>query len=339
MIHQTGKEEYEQLMKSYMSELKTFQSQTKLRSFKGSAAELGLAPPDYKRLDVEFQDDWMDKTVEDLAVFRQYIPWKPCIMTRIVVAESPTVVFSIPEPKEPLKLDSLANYLHTGQIRRIIMANECRFPRKESSVAEKLLLACRSGDISLIEKLLNSEVVSESDLRYQDERGNSPLILASLFGNTEAVRLLLSRRPDTNFKNFNGQTALMVACENGYEPIVLILLKYGANIEIESGNKYTALTYAASGGHKSVIDILISHGAQVNEKAFEKANDPSILKILENHRMLCNLKQTSQMGFEGMMSGLMNLVKPQGGVGLKHAFERLIEGSPQQYVSPLDTSA
>lgn len=137
------------------------------------------------------------------------------------------------------------------------------------STVEKLLLACKNEDISLIEKLLNSETVSESDLQCQDESGNSPLMLASLFGNEKAVRLLLSRRADTNFKNCNNQTALMLACENGYESIVEMLLNNGAKIEIENKTKYTALTYAASGGHKRVTEILISHGAQVNAKALE----------------------------------------------------------------------
>ena len=338
MIRETGSEECEQLMRSYMSKLQSFQRQTKLRSFKGSAKELGLAPRDYRRLHVEFQGDWINKTLEDLEVFRQYIPWKPCIMNRIVViAESLTVVFSIPKPEEPLKLDSLANYLKTGQVRRIAIAGECIFPRKEISTAEKLLLACKSGGISLIEELLNSKVVSESDLPYQDECGNSPLMLASLFGNTEVVRLLLSRRPDVNFKNINGQTALMLACEYGYESIVLMLLDYGAKVESESNdNKYTALTYAASGGHKRVIEILFSHGAKVNDKASEVATDPSVQKLLENHRTLCDLKQKSQMGFAGMLSGLMDLVKIQDGVGLKHTFETLFEGSSKQHVSPLE---
>lgn len=334
MIRETGKEEYEQLMKSYVSKLQSFQSQTKLRSFKGSGEQLGLAPQEYTRLDVEFQDDWMDKTLKDLEAVRQYIPWKPCIMTRIVITESPTVVFSIPQPEEPLKLDSLAYYLNTRQVRRVTIAGECKFPRKEKSTAEKLLLACRSGDVLLIEKLLDSEIVSESDLQCQDENGNSPLMLASLFGNAEAVRLLLSRRADANFKNYKDQTALMLACENGYEPIVEMLLNYSAKIEIEGRNRCTALTYAASGGHIRVMETLISRGAQVNEKTFEVATDPSVRRILENHCVLYDLKQKSQMGFTGMMLGLMNLVKQQDGVGLKYAFERLFEGSPQQHVLP-----
>ena len=69
MIHETGNKECEQLIKSYMSNLQLFRSQIKIRHFKGSAEELGLAPRDYKRLDVEFQDDWMDKTLQDLEVF------------------------------------------------------------------------------------------------------------------------------------------------------------------------------------------------------------------------------------------------------------------------------
>ena len=154
-----------------------------------------------------------------------------------MTTESPTVVFSIPQPEKPLKLDSLMNYFDTGQIRRVVIDGKCRYPQKEKSVADKLLLACQSGDIPLIEKLLSSEIVSDSDVQHQDERGNTPLMLASLFGNTEAVRLLLSRRPDANFKNFNGQTALMLACEKGYEPIVSMLLEYGAKLEIESRAK------------------------------------------------------------------------------------------------------
>lgn len=67
------------------------------------------------------------------------------------------------------------------------------------------------------------------------------------------------------------------------------------------------------------------------------ATDPSLRRILENHFMLCDLMQKSQMGFMGMMLGLMNLIKPQDGVGLKYAFERLFEGSPQQHnISPLE---
>ena len=86
-----------------------------------------------------------------------------------------------------------------------------------------------------------------------------------------------------------------------------------------------------------MVEILISHGAQVNETAFERATDPSIRRVLENHYVLCDVKQKSQMGFAGMMSALMDLMKPQDGrVGLKYAFERLVEGPSQQHASPLE---
>lgn len=72
LIRETGEKECNQLMESYMSKLQSFQNQTKLQSFKGSGEQLGLAPQAYSRLDVEFQDEWMDKTLEDLEDFRKH---------------------------------------------------------------------------------------------------------------------------------------------------------------------------------------------------------------------------------------------------------------------------
>lgn len=340
LIHETGKKEWEELMKCYVSKLQSFQSQTKLRSFKGSGEQLGLAPPTYIRFDVEFQDDWLDKTLEDLEAFRQNIPWKPCIMTKIVIAESPTVVFSIPQQEEPLKLDSLAKYLDTGQIWRVIIGGKCKFPSTEKSTAERLLLACKSGDD--VEDLFNSETVSESDLQYQDESGNSPLMLASLFGNVKAVHLLLHHKADANSKNYRKQTALMLASEKGYDTIVEMLLNHGAQVEFEDRNEYTALTYAALGGHKRVVEILISHDAKVNEKAREVATDPSVRRMLEDYHLQHDLMQKSQSAFAGMMLGFMNLSEQLGarGVGLKDVFDGVYKGSQQQRISsPEDNPA
>ena len=336
LISKTRNEAYEQLMKSYMSNLRLFQRQTKLGSFKGSGEPLGPSPPTYTRFGVEFQDNWIDKTLEDLETFRLSIPYKPCLLTRIVITESPTVVFSIPQPKQPLKLDSLTNYLDTGQVWRVIIGGECVFPSKEMSTADRLLLACKNGGDVLVEELLKSETISEKDLNYQDESGNSSLMLASLFGNAKVVCLLLHHKVGANTKNNRGQTALMLASEQGYNTIVEILLEYGAEIELEDNNKYTALTYAVSGGHKRIAEILISRGAQVNEKTHEVPTDPSVQKILEDHCLQHDLMHKSQSAFTGMMLGLMNITKQQGGVGLKHAFERLFEGSPQQCISPLE---
>ena len=194
LIHKTENEEIKQQMKSYMAKLQSFRCKTNLASFAGTGEPLGPSPLTSSRLDIEFHDDWTSKTLEDLENFHSELSCKPCLLTRMIVAESLTVVFSIPQQSKP-NLECLAKYLDTKQILRIVVGSECIFPpeaSKPKSTAERLLLACKHEDTTLIEEILNSETFSESDLRYQDESGNSPLMLASLFGNEKTVRLLLS---------------------------------------------------------------------------------------------------------------------------------------------------
>jgi ankyrin repeat protein len=50
-------------------------------------------------------------------------------------------------------------------------------------------------------------------------------------GNLSAVRLLIRRGVDVNFReNRDGKTALMIASKRGYYKIVRLLLKYNANV-------------------------------------------------------------------------------------------------------------
>lgn len=58
---------------------------------------------------------------------------------------------------------------------------------------------------------------------WADNEGTTALMEASQQGERNVVRLLLSRRADTNLMDRNGKTALMLASEEGHESIEPLL--------------------------------------------------------------------------------------------------------------------
>ena len=214
------------------------------------------------------------------------------------------VVFSIPQTKS-FSVEKYCN--RSREILRIALDTECIFPKvsKEKSTSERLLQACKHEDVSLAKEVLNSETFSEMDLRCQDESGNSPLMLASLFGNEKTVHLLLSHKVHVNSRNYKGQTALMLASEKGYDSIAEILLDHDAAIDLEDDNKHTALTYAILGRHRKVVTILLSHGAQIDSKSQEMgetSQDENIQRAIVSR----STQSVVAMQVEGYMAGVFS---------------------------------
>lgn len=88
------------------------------------------------------------------------------------------------------------------------------------------------------------------------EHGESPLYNASLYGYTEAVKILIEYGADVNMKHNMEQTPLMVAAWKGFDDIVKILIEAGASIS--QRNKYgdTAIDYAKRHKQKKILKIL-----------------------------------------------------------------------------------
>ncbi|OUM69672.1 hypothetical protein PIROE2DRAFT_35287, partial [Piromyces sp. E2] len=89
--------------------------------------------------------------------------------------------------------------------------------------------------------------------------GDTPLLIASSNGNLEAVRILMSHKPDVNFKDSNGNSALLKASQNGFFDVVEELIRGGANIR----KLRTSLMVAAENGYIRVVKLLIKMGAKI----------------------------------------------------------------------------
>lgn len=135
----------------------------------------------------------------------------------------------------------------------------------ESKAREKELIKfSMQGDIGQVRTLADAGV----NLNAATEKGLTSLMLASLQGHVEVVKLLLaSKKVDVNAKDITGTTSLMAAAKRGHVEIVRLLLEADAKLDNQSEQGMTALAMAAMDGHMDVVNLLVSRGANLNLKA------------------------------------------------------------------------
>ncbi|XP_015271497.1 PREDICTED: ankyrin repeat, SAM and basic leucine zipper domain-containing protein 1 [Gekko japonicus] len=124
--------------------------------------------------------------------------------------------------------------------------------------------ALTTGNLSVIEELLNSGLSVESTFKF----GWTALMYAASVVNVELMRILLDRGANASFDK-DQYTVLMAACtahasEEQILKCVELLLSRNANPNAACRKKITPLMYAAREGHCQVVALLAAHGSQVN---------------------------------------------------------------------------
>ena len=103
----------------------------------------------------------------------------------------------------------------------------------------------------------------KTNIEGEDRAGENALMLASLNGDTELVKLLISKDAEVNKK---GWAPLHYAAANGHDDIVQLLLDNSAYVDAGSPNGTTPLMMAARGDHLSTVKILLDNGADLSVK-------------------------------------------------------------------------
>jgi ankyrin repeat protein len=110
---------------------------------------------------------------------------------------------------------------------------------------------------------------SGADIETRDEEGETPLMRAASFGQTETFELLLERGAKINVRDKRGMTPLIAAAcacalatmNNTYD-IIKILLEKGANVNARTRDGKTALMMAAgSPDDAASVKLLLRWGA------------------------------------------------------------------------------
>jgi len=121
-----------------------------------------------------------------------------------------------------------------------------------------LVVALREKSTKVATALIKAKDI---DLDKANPAGETPLMMASLQGEMDMVKLMVEgQEAEVNKK---GWAPLHYAATSGHNDIVKYLIEHSAYIDAESPNGTTPLMMAARGGHIDTVKLLLDEGADM----------------------------------------------------------------------------
>jgi len=181
-----------------------------------------------------------------------------------LLTAEPNLIYSKTEDQVPIVL--LATYQRNPRLLEVLLSNS----NYELSVFEAAAL----GVNERVQELLTNQ---PDLLNAYAPDGFSPLGLASFFGHSDTVKLLIEKGADVNQPSNNAwqvQPLHSAVASRNLETVTL-LLQQGADINATQQHGFTPLHTAAQHGDANMIKLLLEHKADINAvtKAGETAMD------------------------------------------------------------------
>jgi uncharacterized protein len=156
--------------------------------------------------------------------------------------------------------------MKTGWIAIVLAA--VTFSGMADAESANLFIAARTNDVNGARALL----VNKADINQQDEKGYTPLIIATYNGNYDVAQFLLDHGAAIEKKDASGRTALMGVSFKGEDREVVLLLEHGADPNVKDAHGMTSMMYAVMFGKLSVVKILHANEASKSTAAPASSN-------------------------------------------------------------------
>jgi len=132
--------------------------------------------------------------------------------------------------------------------------------------SKKIFVLSGSGDTPALKAELAKGMNIDEMNALMKENNATPLHVAALSGQTEALRALLDAgfKPDLRTEN-DGQTALMTAAQAGKVETIAFLISKGADPKAEATKPVgmTPFEFAVIGGHVDAIELLAKYATSM----------------------------------------------------------------------------
>ncbi|KAK4007718.1 ankyrin repeat family A protein 2 [Daphnia magna] len=139
-----------------------------------------------------------------------------------------------------------------------------------------------------------------NDINGLDERGLTPLMWSSAYGQVPTAALLLKAGALHSIKGPDGETAIHLAAAGGHTDIIRLLIGAGASVNEIDDNSNTPMMFAAHGNHPHALNELLNNGGDIT---MTNLNDDSALSIA--------LKRASKEAQNVIEGYLFMLLQPQ----------------------------
>jgi ankyrin repeat protein len=139
--------------------------------------------------------------------------------------------------------------------------------------------------------------------------GETPLIIASQWGEEAIVKLLLVRRCKVDLADKHGNTALAKAAMYNQLNICKRLLKAGADVDITNDMGVSAAHRAAMYGHTEILKLLIDE-YHAKYRPRDKANRQCLdyVKLYKHAEALKYLENVHKRPIEGKQYGIASQI-------------------------------
>lgn len=112
-----------------------------------------------------------------------------------------------------------------------------------------LFAAARAGDMAEIKRLLQEG----ANPNLKNDKGHSPLMIASYNGHLSASQLLIEAGAEVNSVDDSTNSILMGVVFKGHSAIFELLVQAGADLDYENNKKQTAMDLAVMFGRRHLI--------------------------------------------------------------------------------------